>query len=256
MRPAHGARANETEVPAGFGPMVPGPDGTEVPSPAGTIVNPLEPAPTTQGHMETGMRVNKLVADVVSQAVALSDDEVLRSRVAGQPSNGATSAALAGFDPRSNRPIVLFPMSPPHMQGGGGQTTNDGLDTYGAQCSLGNGVPAVEIEESTGPVMILWRQIRANSGGAGTYRGGQGAETALAIRGVPTTAGTSIQRRHRGTLARGVRRPSRSSVSLPPDPIEQSFRPVRVRHDAVARHVAGNVRATARQGGIDDRAGR
>jgi N-methylhydantoinase B len=40
--------------------------------------------------------------------------------------------------------------------------------------------------------MVLWRKIRANSGGAGTYRGGQGAETALAIRGVPQLRGPAF----------------------------------------------------------------
>lgn len=149
----------------------------------GSIVNAVPPAPTTQGHMEVGSRINKLVSDVLSQAVGLADDPVLRGRVAGQPGNGTPSTTLTGIDRRIGKPTIVFPMSPPHCMGGGAQSVHDGLDTYGQQCGLGNGVPAIEIEESTGPMMVLWRKIRPNSGGAGIFRGGQGSSMGMAIRG-------------------------------------------------------------------------
>jgi N-methylhydantoinase B len=159
--------------------------------PPGTIVNAVPPAPTTQGHMHTGMKVNKLLCDVLSQAASLSADPVMRSRVAGQPSNGSISTTLIGIDRRVGRPGVMFPMSPPHCLGGGAQSTGDGLDTYGSQCTLGNGVPAVEIEESTAPMMVLWRRILANSGGPGAYRGGQGISIGIAIAGADEMRGTA-----------------------------------------------------------------
>jgi N-methylhydantoinase B len=158
----------------------------------GSIVNARPPAPTTQGHMETGSRVNKLVSDVLSQAAGLSDDPVLRSRVAGQPGNGTPSTTLTGIDRRVGQPTIVFPMSPPHCLGGGAQSIHDGQDTYGQQCGLGNGVPAVEIEESTGPMMVLWRRIRPNSGGAGMFRGGQGSSMAMAIRGADEMRGPAF----------------------------------------------------------------
>jgi len=81
-------------------------------------------------------------------------------------------------------------MSPPHCMGQGAQTSGDGLDTYGSQASLGNGVPAVEIEESTAPMVVLWRRVLANSGGAGIRRGGQGASIGIAMVGADQMRGT------------------------------------------------------------------
>jgi N-methylhydantoinase B len=160
--------------------------------PSGTIVNALPPAPVSQGHMETGMRINKLVCDAVTQALMASDSPFLRSRMAGEPANGSATTTLAGVDRRTGRATVMFPLSPPHCQGGGAQTSGDGQDTYGSQCTLGNGVPAVEIEESTAPMMVLWRTINANSGGAGLRRGGQGISMGIAIVGAETMRGTAF----------------------------------------------------------------
>lgn len=160
--------------------------------PPGTVVNATPPSPVSQGHMETGMRINKLVCDAISQAVLSGDDAGLRARVAGEPANGSATTTLSGFDRRTGEPVVVFPLSPPHCQGSGAQTTGDGQDTYGSQCTLGNGVPAVEIEESTSPMMVLWRRIIPNSGGAGVHRGGQGISMGMAVVGADSLRGTAF----------------------------------------------------------------
>lgn len=160
--------------------------------PEGTIVNAVVPAPVTQSHMETGMRINKLVADVLTQALALCEDPVLRSRVAGQPSNGITSFSAYGVDTRNNNPFVLFPISTAIGLGAGAQTVTDGLDTYAAQCMTGSGMPDVEIDESSGPVLVLWRKINQNSGGPGLSRGGQGMSTAMALVNAERMDGTAF----------------------------------------------------------------
>jgi N-methylhydantoinase B len=160
--------------------------------PEGTIVNSVAPAPVTQSHMETGMRVNKVVADVLTQALSLSEDAVLKSRVAGQPSNGITSFTAYGVDTRNNNPFVIFPMSTAIGLGGGAQTIGDGLDTYAAQCMTGSGMPDVEIDESGGPVLVLWRKINQNSGGPGLSRGGQGVSSAMALMHAEQMNGTAF----------------------------------------------------------------
>jgi N-methylhydantoinase B len=86
----------------------------------------------------------------------------------------------------------MFPMSPPHCQGGGAQSVVDGHDTYGSQPTLGTGVPAVEIEESTAPMMVLWRRIATNSGGAGYHTGGHGISMGIAIAGSDEMSGTAF----------------------------------------------------------------
>ena len=84
--------------------------------PPGSIVNSLPPAPVTQSHMETGMRINKVLIDCLSQACSLSDDAVIRGRVAGQPCQNLAFFTSFGIDLRTGYPTVAFPSrsaSPP-----------------------------------------------------------------------------------------------------------------------------------------------
>lgn len=149
--------------------------------PAGTIVNAQAPAPVTMSHIQTGMRVNKMLSDVLSQACSLSEDPALRSRVAGQPAQNQTYFTAFGFDRRNGVPVVAFPMSVGMAAGGPAQTTTDGLEVYGATCMNGCDMPDVELEETSQPGMILWRRIAPDTGGAGVHRGGAGVATCLAI---------------------------------------------------------------------------
>ena len=149
--------------------------------PAGTIVNSVAPAPVSMSHIQTGMRVNKMLNDVLSQACSLSSDPNLASRVEGQPAQNQTYFTAFGVDRRSGQPIVAFPMSVGMAAGGPAQTTGDGLEVYGATCMNGCDMPDVETEETSQPGMILWRRVAQDTGGAGFNRGGLGVSTCLAI---------------------------------------------------------------------------
>lgn len=149
--------------------------------PRGTIVNSVPPAPVTQSHMETGMRVNKMLIDVLSQACSFSDDPVVAGRVAGQPCQNLAFFTSYGVDLRTGGPTVAFPVSLGQPCGGGAQTVADGLDTYAAQCMCGCNTPDVEMEESAQPGIILWRRVVRDSAGAGIHRGGMGVAGAMAI---------------------------------------------------------------------------
>jgi N-methylhydantoinase B len=149
--------------------------------PAGTIVNSSPPAPVSQSHMETGMRVNKVMADVLSQACGLCDDARMQSRVAGQVPQNMSFFTAFGIDRRSGMPMVAFPMSIGMSNGGPAQTVSDGMEIYSAQCMSGCDMPDVEMEETTQPGMILWRRVATDTGGAGLYRGGLGLDSALTI---------------------------------------------------------------------------
>ncbi|GAB3379632.1 hydantoinase B/oxoprolinase family protein [Amycolatopsis echigonensis] len=149
--------------------------------PAGTIVNSLPPAPVTQSHMETGMRANKILIDVLSQACSFSEDPVIASRVAGAPCQNLAFFTSYGIDLRSGYPTVAFPVSLGQPCGGGAQTVTDGLDTYAAQCMCGCNTPDVEMEESSQPGYILWRQVSRDQAGAGVRRGGMGVSGAMAV---------------------------------------------------------------------------
>lgn len=149
--------------------------------PQGSIVNSVPPAPVTQSHMETGMRINKILIDALSQACALSSDPMIASRVAGQPCQNLAFFTSFGIDLRTGWPTVAFPVSLGQPCGGGAQTVTDGLDTYAAQCMCGCNTPDVEMEESSQPGYILWRHVTQDQAGAGVHRGGMGVSGALAI---------------------------------------------------------------------------
>ena len=158
--------------------------------PEGTIVNSVSPAPVTFAHVGTGMRIDKIVRDALSQALSLSPDERVRGRVSSQPCEGDMLTTLAGIDRRSGQPTVLFPVAPTVGLGGPAQTTGDGQDTYSNTCNLGCGMAAVEVDESTSPVLVLWRRIEPSTGGAGFTQGGHGMTTAFQIRGAASMSGT------------------------------------------------------------------
>jgi N-methylhydantoinase B len=149
--------------------------------PSGTLVNSVAPAPVTMSHIQTGMRVNKLLSDVFSQACSMSDDPLIASRVASQSAQDQTYFTAFGMDRRNGQPTVAFPMSVGMSTGGPAQTNSDGMEVYAAQCMSGCDMPDVELEETSQPGMILWRRVAQDTGGAGVTRGGLGVDTAMAI---------------------------------------------------------------------------
>jgi N-methylhydantoinase B len=146
----------------------------------GTVVNAVPPAPVSAAHAEAGHRVIRVVKSLLAQALALSDDPVLRGRVAAQSHEGAPTAGLAGVNQRGG-PCVAWYMDPAVGVGGGAQSTMDGQDCYGHTPMAGCGMPDVETHEATDPVVFLWRKLAANTGGPGQYRGGQGIEQAFYV---------------------------------------------------------------------------
>ncbi len=149
--------------------------------PTGTIVNAVAPAPVTMSHIQTGMKINKLLADVFSQACSLSSDPKIAARVASQSAQDQTYFTAYGIDRRNGQPAMAFPMSVGMTTGGPAQTNSDGMEVYAAQCMSGCDMPDVELEETSQPGMILWRRIAQDTGGAGVTRGGLGVDTAMAI---------------------------------------------------------------------------
>lgn len=154
----------------------------------GTIVNSTPPAPCSNAHSEVGMRACKMVKHVLSQAMALSDDPVLRGRVAGQTQDGFPAVLLYGEN-QNGGTSVMFYIETVTGQGGGAQTITDGQDAYGCTCGSGGAMPHVEGHEHADPVFVHWRRLVPNSGGPGQFRGGQGLEQALSVRYVEQVGG-------------------------------------------------------------------
>ncbi len=146
----------------------------------GTIVNSLPPAPVSNAHSEVGMRACKLTKDVLNQALSLSDDPVLRGRVAGQNQDGFPGNALFGQNQHGDPSVIFYPDNS-IGSGGGAQTIHDGQDGYGLTCTTGGGIPDIEDHEGSDAVLFLWRRLIPQSGGPGARRGGQGLEQAYAL---------------------------------------------------------------------------
>ena len=149
---------------------------------SGTIVNPIVPAPVTNAHMETGVRLGRMVAELFSESCLLSDSESLNVRIAGQAPSAGSGAAWFGKKADGSL-TVFFPLDNLVAIGGGAQSTGDGQDLYGYQGTLGVSFPDVEVHELADPFLILWRRFRINSGGAGLTRGGLALDQAYTLYG-------------------------------------------------------------------------
>jgi N-methylhydantoinase B len=146
----------------------------------GTIVNSVPPAPVSNAHSEVGMRACKLAKDVLCQAISLSDDPQLLSRLAGQHQDGFPGNALFGNNQHGGVSVVFYPDNAIGC-GGGAQTIGDGQDAYGLTCTTGGGIPDIENHEGADPVLFLWRRLVPNSGGGGLTRGGESLDQAYLV---------------------------------------------------------------------------
>jgi N-methylhydantoinase B len=146
----------------------------------GTIVNSLPPGPVSAAHTEVGLRACKLTKELLTQALSLSDDPVLRGRVAGQCADGFPACAVYGLNQHGGHSLMFYPDSCMGA-GGGAQSIHDGQDAYGVTNATGAGIPDIENHEAADPVLFLWRRLVPNSGGPGQLRGGQALDQACAI---------------------------------------------------------------------------
>lgn len=145
-------------------------------APKGTVANATEPAATGYGHLDAGYKISKIVTELLSQALQMSDDPWLRSRAMGQFNDSWSIETWGGTDQYGKRFAWL------NMDGGGfgggAHSVADGMDVAGDLTSVGNAIPDIEWTEQIYPALHFWRRLEPNSGGPGTYRGGAGLDFA------------------------------------------------------------------------------
>ena len=133
-------------------------------APPGSLLNPLEPAPTTACTVPTAETITEVGWLALSQAVP--------NRV--QAAWGRWCApATAGFNPRTGRPFGEIHFM---CKGGGGATRGvDGWDHIGTVVCLGGlRSPDPELHELVNPYFIHQLEYQPDSAGAGQWRGGMG----------------------------------------------------------------------------------
>ncbi len=158
---------------------------------AGTITNPVVPAPVTAAHATGGARVARMVQEAIVAACSLSQSADLRKRVSGLASGALAVSVWFGRN-KSGDPSVFIPLDSGSGVGGGAQSFGDGQDNYGLQAALSLNWADVEVYELSDPVLLLWRRIKTNSGGAGRYRGGMGMDAAFTVRKGETLIGQNF----------------------------------------------------------------
>jgi N-methylhydantoinase B len=153
------------EVPHNAGSFRP----VHVTAPPGSILNCLDPAPVASRHM-IGHFLPGLIFGALSQAMP--------GRLMACGADPIWLSVWHGQWPVSHEP---FTFSLFQVGGTGARATKDGLNTTGFPSGVA-GVPA-EVIESTAPLIQYRRELRTDSGGPGTYRGGLGQWTVMGYRG-------------------------------------------------------------------------
>ena len=150
-------------VKAALYPDVPHNEGSfrpvHVTAPPGSILNALEPAPVASrqviGHFLPSAIFASLAHALPGRIMAFGADPIWMSVWRGQSPPFTTTIFQVG--------------------GTGARPTKDGLSAVGFPSGVA-GVPA-EVIESLSPLVMRRRELRADSGGAGTWRGGLGQVT-------------------------------------------------------------------------------
>ncbi|HEX6466222.1 MAG TPA: hydantoinase B/oxoprolinase family protein, partial [Terriglobales bacterium] len=145
-------------APATAGMMRP----IEVFAPEGTVINARPPAPVAGGNVEMSQRI----VDVLLKALAAA----LPQRIPAASSGTMNNLTIGGIDPRTNLPFAYYET----VAGGmGARPGADGISGVHTHMTNSLNTP-VEALEYAYPMRLRQYGYRPNSGGQGSYRGGDG----------------------------------------------------------------------------------
>ncbi len=191
-------------------------------APDGLICTATFPAPVGSATVETIWVVGNAI--MLGLNKMLSTSSKYRHRAQGVNDGVMATFNLGGIN-QFGEPFGLHLMDP--LAGGSAAfATKDGVNAGGPITSPVSGIADVERNEQVVPLFYLHRRLARDTGGAGAYRGGLGAEVALTLGGidkaqalimthgveVPNSAGlgggwpgaTVCQRFGRGAVANGL----------------------------------------------------
>jgi N-methylhydantoinase B len=156
-------------IKAAICPDVPHNEGSfrpvHVSAPAGSILNALDPAPVAS---------RQVIGHFIPSAIFAALSGALPGRLMAPGADPIWLSVWRGQNP----PFTLTVFQ---VGGTGARPTKDGLNAVGFPSGVA-GVPA-EVIESLSPVILKQRQLRPDSGGPGTWRGGLGQLTEFRRRG-------------------------------------------------------------------------
>jgi len=143
-------------------------------APEGSIVNAMHPAPVALRHI-----IGHMIPDVIYGALDQLIPETVPAEGAGCLCNFQVSVRprtdVAAPDDAVRAEVLTF-----NSGGSGARPRLDGMNAT----AFPSGVMTMPVEatENVGPVLIWRKELRADSGGAGTYRGGLGQVMDVGVR--------------------------------------------------------------------------
>jgi len=156
-------------IKAAICPDVPHNEGSfrpvHVSAPEGSILNALDPAPVAS---------RQVIGHFIPSAIFAAMSGALPGRLMAPGADPIWLSVWRGQNP----PFTLTVFQ---VGGTGARPSKDGLSAVGFPSGVA-GVPA-EVIESLSPVVLKRRELRADSGGPGTWRGGLGQLTEFTRRG-------------------------------------------------------------------------
>jgi N-methylhydantoinase B len=148
------------DVPATTGLMRP----IQLIAPEGTVVNARPPAAVAGGNVETSQRI----VDVLLRALA----QALPDRIPAASSGTMNNLTIGGMDTRAGE-AVPFAYYETIAGGSGASPADDGVSGVHTHMTNSLNTPAEALEYSY-PFRVMKYELRAGSGGAGKYHGGDG----------------------------------------------------------------------------------
>jgi N-methylhydantoinase B len=156
-------------IKAAICPDVPHNEGSfrpvHVSAPPGSILNALDPAPVAS---------RQVIGHFIPSAIFAALSGAMPGRLMAPGADPIWLSVWRGQNPPFT--LTIF-----QVGGTGARPTKDGLNAVGFPSGVA-GVPA-EVIESLSPVVMKRRQLRQDSGGPGTWRGGLGQLTEFTRRG-------------------------------------------------------------------------
>jgi len=153
-------------------------------APEGSLVNPRKPAPVSAGNTETSQRI----ADVVFRALA----QALPGRVPAASCGTMTNVMVGGSYERGS-----WAFYETIGCGSGGRPVGDGVDGVHTNMTNTLNTPIERLEREY-PVLFQRYELRSDSEGPGTWRGGLGLVRAFTLtRGRATLTIAAERCRHR-----------------------------------------------------------
>ncbi len=146
------------DVPATAGLMRP----VKLIAPSGTVVNSRPPAAVAGGNVETSQRIVDVLLRALAQAVP--------AKVPAGSSGTMNNLTIGGMDPRTGEPFAYYET----IAGGmGARPDRPGVSGVHTHMTNSLNTPAEALEYAY-PMRVTRYSLRANSGGEGKYKGGDG----------------------------------------------------------------------------------